>query len=239
MGNMIPYMVTDMVTIMCKLYYLPFVGGGMHIRWHGHSCFEIANGITMVLDPHDGRSLGIKPPSVSADIVLISHDHSDHNSFKTIRGSHKDVFSFVGEFDFNGLKIIGLQTDHDISGGTKRGKNVMYAMDIDGISICHCGDLGNMPDDAVMERIRGVDILFVPVGEIYTMDMDSVLRFIDEVGPRVIIPMHYRVGGLSIPVNPVEVFLDSIGYDVEHVGNEIDLSADELPSRTTVWVFSR
>jgi len=211
----------------------------MQIRWHGHSCFEITDSIVVVTDPHDGKSLGIAPPSASADVVLISHDHFDHNSFKTIRGSHKDVFAFVGEFDFNGSKFLGLETDHDEAGGAKRGKNVMYTMTLDDISMCHCGDLGNMPKDDVLERIAGVDILMVPVGGVYTMDLPNLVRFIEKVGPRVIIPMHYRVGGLSIPVNAVDPFLASFNYDVEHVGNEIDLSADELPTETTIWVFSR
>lgn len=211
----------------------------MKIRWHGHSCFEITDRVTIVTDPHDGRSLGIKPPSVSADVVLISHDHSDHNSFKTIKGTHKDVFAFSGDFEFKGLKFTGIQTDHDERGGAKRGKNVMYLMNIDGISICHCGDLGKIPEDDVLEKIKGVDILMVPVGEVYTMDMDSVLKFIGIIGPKVIVPMHYRVGGLSMPVNPVENFLDSVDLDIENVGNEIDVSSDELPAETAVWVFSR
>ena len=211
----------------------------MRIRWHGHACFEVADNVTIVVDPHDGRSLGIRPPSASADIVLMTHDHSDHNAFKVIRGTHKDVFSFAGEFIFEGLRFTGLQTDHDEFGGTKRGKNVMYLMNVDGISICHCGDLGNIPDDDVMDKIKGTDILMVPVGEVYTMNVTDVIRFIDMVEPRVIVPMHYRVGGLSLPVNSVDNFIDRTDWDVEHVGNEIDLSYDELPSERTIWVFSR
>ncbi|MDR2866656.1 MAG: MBL fold metallo-hydrolase [Methanomassiliicoccaceae archaeon] len=211
----------------------------MHIVWHGHSCFEINNGTVIVVDPHDGRSLGIKPPSAAADIVLISHDHFDHNSFKSIRGSHKDMFAFAGEFEFGGCVFEGLQSDHDGMGGTKRGKNVMYKMKIDGVTICHCGDLGNMPDDDVICKIRNTDILMVPVGGVYTMDTTDVIRFIDAVRPRIIIPMHYRVGGLSIPLNSVDSFINVVGHNVEYVGNEIDFSADELPQETTVWVFSR
>jgi L-ascorbate metabolism protein UlaG (beta-lactamase superfamily) len=211
----------------------------MQIRWHGHSCFEIADSVTVVTDPHDGKSLGIKPPSVSADVVLISHDHFDHNSFKTIRGSHKVVFAFVGEFEFNGQIFHGIETDHDEVNGKKRGKNVIYTTSMDGISICHCGDLGEIPSDNVLEQIAGVDILMVPVGGIYTMENPKLKTFIDKVGPRVIIPMHYRVGGLSIPLNSVDTFLESLDHSVEHVGNEIDVSLDELPSETTVWVFSR
>jgi L-ascorbate metabolism protein UlaG (beta-lactamase superfamily) len=211
----------------------------MQIRWHGHSCFEITDGIGVVIDPHDGRSLGIKPPSATADIVLMTHDHYDHNSFKNIRGDHKNVFAFTGEFDFKDVRFTGLLTDHDEFGGSKRGKNVMYMMNVDNVSICHCGDLGNIPENKVLDKIKGVDILMIPVGEVYTMDIKNVVKFIDIVKPRVIIPMHYRTGGLSIPVNPVDNFLDSVDYDVEHVGNEIDLSADELPDVTEVWLFSR
>ena len=224
----------------CKTYYLIAASVyEMQIRWHGHSCFEITDSITIVTDPHDGRSLGIMPPSASADVVLISHDHSDHNSFKTIRGSHKDVFAFVGEFEFNGSVFVGLETDHDDIDGIKRGKNVMYVMNVDGMSICHCGDIGNIPDEKVIKKIRGVDILMVPVGGVITIENKNLIKFLEAVRPRVIIPMHYRVGGLSIPLKDIDAFIDSVDYDVEHVGNEIDLSADELPNETTVWVFSR
>jgi len=192
-----------------------------------------------VTDPHDGKSLGIKPPSAEADVVLISHDHYDHNSFKSIIKPRKIVFAFVGEFNFEGFAFTGLQTDHDGAGGKKRGKNVMYAMTVDGISICHCGDIGKMPDDDVIEKIKGIDILMVPVGGVHTMDVEELVKFIDTVGPRVIVPMHYRVGGLSIPINSVDGFIDSIGLDVEQVGEEIDLSVDELPAERTIWLFSR
>jgi len=211
----------------------------MQIRWHGHSCFEISDDVSIVTDPHDGKSLGIWPPSLSADVVLITHDHFDHNSFKTIRGSHKVVFAFVGEFEYNGQRFVGIETDHDEVGGRKRGKNVMYSMTVDGISICHCGDLGNIPDDDVLEQIAGVDILMVPAGGVYTMELPKLKKFVEKVGPRVVVPMHYRVGGLSIPLNSVDTFLEAFDHDVEHVGNEIDLSADELPSETTIWLFSR
>jgi L-ascorbate metabolism protein UlaG (beta-lactamase superfamily) len=211
----------------------------MQIRWHGHSCFELADDVTVVTDPHGGKSLGIWPPSVSADVVLISHDHFDHNSFKTIRGTHKVVFAFVGEFEFNGQMFHGFGTHHDEVDGRKRGLNVIYTTTMDGISICHCGDLGDIPDDDILDQIAGVDILMVPVGGVLTMEMPKLKKFIEKVGPRVIIPMHYRVGGLSIPLNPVDTFLESMDHEVEHVGNEIDFSADELPSETTIWVFSR
>jgi L-ascorbate metabolism protein UlaG (beta-lactamase superfamily) len=183
--------------------------------------------------------LGIRPPSASADIVLMSHDHSDHNSFRTIRGSHKDVFAFVGKFEFNGHEFLGLETYHDDAGGTKRGKNVMYTFTLEGISICHCGDLGDVPSDDIIEQIAGIDILMVPVGGVYTMDLFDLIRFIRRVGPRIVIPMHYRVGGLSIPINAIDPFIGSADHDVDHVGNEIDFSADELPDETTIWVFSR
>ncbi|MCL2607659.1 MAG: MBL fold metallo-hydrolase [Methanomassiliicoccaceae archaeon] len=211
----------------------------MRVRWHGHSCFEIIGHVTIVTDPHDGKSLGIKPPSAEADIVLISHDHSDHNSFMSITGYRKIVFAFVGGFDFEGIKFTGLQTDHDDAGGKKRGKNVMYSMTIDGISICHCGDLGKMPDENVIEKIKGTDILMVPVGGIQTMDVEELIRFIDTVDPRVIVPMHYRIGGLSMPINSVDAFLDAMNIEAEQIGDEIDLSADELPAERTIWMFSR
>ena len=86
----------------------------MRVRWHGHSCFEFGDGdITVVVDPHDGRSIGIKPPAVSADVVLMTHNHYDHNAVRVVKGNHKDFMMTLGDFDACGLRVTGFPSFHD------------------------------------------------------------------------------------------------------------------------------
>jgi len=212
----------------------------MRIRWHGHSCFEFSNGeVTIIVDPHDGRSLGIKPPTASADVVLMTHDHYDHNASRVIKGEHQDFKGFLGETVVKGgIKICGLPSFHDYSNGSERGLNSIYYFSIDGISICHCGDLGCIPSEEVLEKIRGVDFLFLPVGEVYTMELSDVKRFIELVNPRIVVPMHYLVGGLSFRLSPLDLFLDMMPDEfVDFIGNELEIYSADLPKTKECWVF--
>lgn len=213
----------------------------MRIRWHGHSCFEFSDGeVTVVIDPHDGRSIGIKPPTATADVVLMTHNHYDHNAVRAIKGRHKDILSKDGVFFEKCMRFEGLSTFHDNSGGSERGKNTMYLFEMEGMSICHCGDLGAIPDDDVLNRIRNVDLLFVPTGEVFTMVIPEVKRFVEDVNPNVVVPMHYRVGGLSIPITPVDEFLNLIPEQaVDYIGNEIEFSRDDIDGMKQCWVFDR
>lgn len=210
----------------------------MKIVWHGHSCFEIDDGLVIVIDPHDGRSIGIKTPVVRADIVLVSHDHFDHNCVRIVRGE-PSVVREHGERTIRGLKITGLPTYHDADGGAKRGKNTIFCFELDGIRFCHCGDLGHMLSEEQLLAIGQVDVLFIPVGGVFTIDGGQARTLVGQLKPRVAIPMHFRFGGLSISINNLDPFLEGVPeWLVQHVGNEIDFTKDELPQSTEFWVFS-
>ena len=213
----------------------------MLVRWHGHACFEFSNGdTTIVIDPHDGRSLGIRAPAATANLVLMTHDHYDHNASRVIKGDHKDVKFLDGPMTFNDIEITGFPTWHDYSNGSERGGNTIYKFEMEGISIAHCGDLGCIPSNDVISAIKGVDFLFIPVGEVYTMLLPDVKKLIEMVNPLIIAPMHYMVGGLSFRLTPLDKFLDLIPADaVDFVGNEIDVVESELPDNKECWVFDR
>lgn len=217
------------------------VVGSMQIRWHGHSCFEFSDGeLTVVIDPHDGRSIGIKPPVANADVVLISHNHYDHNASRVIKGGFEPILSRNGLFNVKGMDFEGLPTFHDTSQGQCRGCNTMYLFEMDGIRICHCGDLGCIPDEDVLSRLRDIDILMVPTGEVFTMVMSDVKRFIELVNPTIVVPMHYRVGGLSIPISPLDDFLNMIPEEaIDYIGNVIDITPEDLTENKECWVFDR
>ncbi len=210
----------------------------MKIVWHGHSCFEIRDGITVVTDPHDGKSIGIKPPVVKADVVLVSHDHFDHNCIRIVKGDPQ-IVTDCEEKVIGDLKIRGVPTFHDKEEGSKRGKNTIFCFEMDGIKFCHCGDLGHLLTEKQAEAIGSVDILFIPVGGVFTIDSQDAKHVIETIKPSIVIPMHYHVGGLSISVDSIDSFLDGLPEeDVLGVGNEIDFNKEDMSSKTEYWVFS-
>ena len=97
----------------------------LRIRWHGHSCFEITNEITVVTDPHDGKSIDIHAPDVLGDIILVSHDHYDNNSVKSVEKEESIVVKDGRIKTVLGVKIRGVVSFHDESTGRKRGENII------------------------------------------------------------------------------------------------------------------
>lgn len=212
----------------------------MRIRWHGHSCFEIAGSTVVVTDPHDGKSIGIRTPKVTADVVLVSHDHFDHNCSRVVKGPDAAVITEPIMTVDRGVRIEGFEAYHDDQGGSKRGKVTLFKFELDGLSFCHLGDLGHVVDDSTAEHLAGVDILFVPVGDVFTIGPEAALQVIDKIRPKIAIPMHYRTQGLSLSIRPLQDFLALLdGSHIVKVGNEIDFVAEDLPeSGTDFWVFS-
>jgi len=210
----------------------------LQIRWHGHSCFEITNDMTVVTDPHDGRSIGIPTPSVAGDIILVSHDHFDHNSIKTVEKEDSKIIKDDRKRNISNIEIRGIETFHDEARGAKRGKNIMYKFTMEGVNFCHMGDLGHELDDETAQKIGDVDILFIPVGGNFTIDDKQAWNVINKIKPKIIIPMHYRIGGLSIPIAGIDPFLSRSRYKVLKVGNEIDIEKEDLPSEPEIWTFT-
>jgi L-ascorbate metabolism protein UlaG (beta-lactamase superfamily) len=212
----------------------------LRIRWHGHACFEIAGSVTIVTDPHDGKSLGIAPPKTKADLVLISHDHFDHNCVGLVSGPETSVIRKPVMTVERGVRVEGITAFHDSSGGAKRGQITLFKFELDGTTFCHLGDLGHDLDDAIVEKLSPVDILFVPVGDVFTVGPDSAKAVIESISPKVAVPMHYRMPGMTLSIQPIQSFLRLCDQkSIVKVGNEIDFSKDDLPETgTQIWVFS-
>lgn len=211
----------------------------MRLVWHMHSCFEINDQATVVMDPHDGRSIGVKPPSLKADVVTISHDHFDHNAVRVIKGDYV-VVKDVTPKNAKGVAIRGITGFHDDVNGDKRGKMNIFHLTLDGVRFCHLGDLGHMLSEAQVRELGEVDILFVPVGGVFTIDGAQAQSLVRMIGPKVAIPMHFRVGGLSMSIQNADGFLKGLPEDkVVRVGNEVEFEAEDLPEETEYWVFSQ
>ena len=192
------------------------------IRWHGQSFFEIvsSDGTTIVLDPHAIENFGRQ--SVKADIVVCSHPHSDHTHVEVVEGKPKVLYGVKDEkgdgkkFDWNAIdqtvkdvKIRTLGTFHDQMNGMQRGLNTIFILEFDGLKIAHLGDLGHTLSDAQLKKLGEVDVLFVPVGGVYTLNGEDAAIVVKQIKPRrYVIPMHYGTAVYD-DVLPVDEFLDN------------------------------
>jgi L-ascorbate metabolism protein UlaG (beta-lactamase superfamily) len=137
-----------------------------------------------------------------------------------------------------GVKIRGVVSFHDESAGRKRGENIIYVFTMDNISFCHLGDLGHELDEGAVRQIGDVDVLFIPIGGNFTIDAEKAWNVINGIKPKIVIPMHYKFGGLSLPIAEIDPFLAKNNFDVLHVGNEIDIGREDLPENPEIWIFT-
>jgi L-ascorbate metabolism protein UlaG (beta-lactamase superfamily) len=170
----------------------------LKIKWFGQSCFRFTaeNGTTIVVDPYH-NILGYKLPELDAHIVTTSHDHGDHNNVGAVKGDFVHIEG-SGTFSQEGIGIKGVQTFHDNVSGTKRGRNIVYNFMIDGLNVCHCGDLGHPLSLEQINEIGKVDILLLPVGGRATLDASGAADVMKQFNPAVVIPMHYRTKAMGI-----------------------------------------
>jgi L-ascorbate metabolism protein UlaG (beta-lactamase superfamily) len=191
----------------------------------------------VVFDPHDGRSIGIPPPSASAEFVFVSHEHFDHNAIRTVKGEPR-IIDEVLEDMVDGISIRTHVLPHDNMGGRKRGMVRVYRLEMDGVSFLFLGDVGVAPPKEVAEREREPSFMFIPVGGVFTIGPEEAVKWIEALEPRVAVPMHYRVGGLSLSIKPVEEFLSLVPWKILKVGKAVSFQKEDLPAETEVWVFS-
>lgn len=200
----------------------------MKIKYLGHSCFEIVSksGITIVTDPYTGVGYEL-PKGLRADIVTCSHGHFDHNY--TAGVACDTVLTSAGEQISKGVRFVGVECSHDEKGGFLRGKNIAFKAEIDGLTVCHLGDVGEPCNFALTEKIGKVDVLFVPVGGTYTVDTDGAKAYIHALAPTLTILMHYRPsdGRIDIADKPtvIQAFENEDGFVC--VGNILDIAECE------------
>lgn len=207
-------------------------------RWFGQACFEISDGKTIVTDPHDGDSVGLKPPDTEGDIVTVSHDHYDHASGKDMV-SKPDSILVEGARETEKASEIGLQafkTYHDKVGGDARGENTIFKFELDGLNICHLGDLGHKLELETVQKLRPVDVLLIPVGGKFTIDGREAAEITEELEPWVAIPMHYDIEGLEVPISSAKEFLGHLQGEYGILRKE-ELELDDLPEERIVCVL--
>lgn len=188
----------------------------MQISWKGQSCFQIIatpnknSQIKIVIDPFS-EEVGLRVPKLEADVLLVSHDHDDHNNVKAVSGS-PFLISGPGEYEIKGVFVQGVPSFHDNSQGKERGQNTIYSLETEDIRICHLGDLGQdeLTDDQ-LEKIGDVDILIIPVGGISTISAKEAVKIMAQIEPKITIPMHYQIPKAKSKLDGVDKFLKSLG----------------------------
>jgi len=213
----------------------------MEITYLGHSSFKIkGKKTTLITDPFDSTATGLKFPKSEAGIVTVSHDHPDHNATSQV-GGNPFIVNGPGEYEVQGVGIIGIPSFHDGEHGKLRGKNTIFHIEVDGVHILHLGDLGEMITDKEIEEAGKVDILFIPVGGHYTITAKEAVSIIKELEPLVVIPMHYNRSGLDQKVygelTPISTFLQLMGKEDAVPVSKFSITKDKLPEQMELVVL--
>ncbi|MBI4132772.1 MAG: MBL fold metallo-hydrolase [Candidatus Sungbacteria bacterium] len=207
----------------------------MTISWYGQSCFRIdTREATMAIDPFS-KEIGLTPPHFKADVLLLTHQHPDHANAGAIPGE-PFLVAGPGEYETRGISITGIPTFHDRKQGNERGLNTAYriALAAEGIVLAHLGDFGEEAlREETLEAIGDIDILFIPVGGTYTIDGETAAKVVNQIEPRLAIPMHYALAGLKVKLAPVDDFLKAYGTRGAERLQKLSLKKKELPEEET------
>ena len=201
----------------------------MRIRWYGQSAFLISAERTVFVDPF-GAMEGLAergmrfdyPPieGVEADLLLVTHEHGDHNAVEVVGGSPQILRSTAGTFDSPIGEVIAVASEHDDAAGTMRGPNTIFRFALDGLRLCHFGDFGQAELRVEQERAIGeVDVLFLPVGGGPTVGGESAAQVVRALRPRLVIPMHYRTEAVNFLDSP-DAFIEALGARLERIAED-------------------
>lgn len=216
----------------------------MQIIWHGQSFFQIIAARTkdasvfLAVDPFS-EDLGLRVPPVFADILLITHNHSDHNNIKAVQGS-PFVIDGPGEYEIKDVSIQGIPAFHDKSFGKERGRVTIYTITVENIRICHLADFGQkelFPEQ--IEDIGEVDILLIPVGGNYTIDSQAASEIISRLEPKIVIPMHYQLPKLKVKLDGLDKFLKVMGEKASEPLPKLTIKQKDLPTEGMKTIILR
>jgi L-ascorbate metabolism protein UlaG (beta-lactamase superfamily) len=208
----------------------------VNVRWYGQSAFLLSGSKRVFVDPFAPMNTlaaqGLRfdyPPieGVEADLLLVTHEHGDHNAVEAIGGS-PEVIRRAGTHESPVGEVVGVASEHDDVAGTKRGANTIFRFEVDGVAFCHLGDFGQpalRPEQR--EAIGGVDVLFVPVGGGPTIGGVAAAELVRALAPRLVVPMHYRTAAVNF-LEPPDEFLEALGLGVERLDTSEVVAEDLL-----------
>jgi L-ascorbate metabolism protein UlaG (beta-lactamase superfamily) len=211
----------------------------MKVKWLGHSCFLISSetGLRIITDPYyTGGGLNYPPVNEAADIVTVSHNHRDHNNIAAVRGK-PEVITGNGTKTAKGIQFQGIASHHDESQGKERGTNTIFCFTVDGIRLCHLGDLGHELSREEIAQIGNVDVLLIPIGGLFTINARVASKVADDLKPKVILPIHYKTPQCDFPIAGVEDFLAGKKNVKKLNSSEMEFKSGKLPETTEIVIL--
>jgi L-ascorbate metabolism protein UlaG (beta-lactamase superfamily) len=205
----------------------------MEITWLGQSCFRIKTTHGIVITDPCPPELGYPMGKLTARIVTVSHAHRDHNYVQGIGGEPK-VIDRPGEYEISDILIFGVATFHDAEQGKQRGKNVVYRIETDDLSVCHLGDLGHTIAAAQIEQLQNCDVLMIPVGGMFTVNGTTAAEIVRQLTPKAVIPMHYKTPQLKMELETVDRFLQEMGASSAVPQPKLSITRSSVPETTQV-----
>lgn len=214
----------------------------MKIQYFGHAAVGLTSraGVGVLLDPYEpgafGGKIGYGPIPGIWDMVIVSHEHLDHNH---VAPSHGDPIVIKGPASHMGVEVKSFTVKHGDAGGTVNFESRISSFVLDDIRVVHPGDMGKAPSPELAANLAGSELAFLPVGGHFTMGPGEAMEFVARVNPKVVVPVHYKTPQVNLPIRPLEDFLGAAGsLPVRKFSSgEVELTAGELPSRTEIWVL--
>ncbi len=205
----------------------------MEITWYGLSCFRITERkhATIVTDPF-GKSFGLPELKLKGDVVTVSHTAKGHNNISAV-GSKRHVLDGPGEYEIGGVFITGIATFDNNDGF----RNVVYVFDYDGLTVAHLGDMQQVPTQKQIEALEQVNVLLVPVGAGSSLNAAQATELVSMLEPNVVVPMHYKVLGVTLELETVDRFLKEMGVTDVREENSLKITSSRLPEETETVIL--
>lgn len=212
----------------------------MRIKWLGHAAFLITSekGLRIITDPYSPAFGGIRYKRIDeeADIVLVSHDHGDHNAVSDVRGKPV-VVRGPGYHRIRDIEIKGIESFHDDAKGKSRGPNTIFCFAVDEIKICHLGDLGHLLSPDQVRDIGEVNVLLIPVGGFFTIGPTEATHVVEALRPNIVIPMHFKTPKCDFPISGVDEFLKGKERVRREKRSEMEITKEALPEPVEIIVL--
>ena len=207
----------------------------MEIAWLGHSCFRLRTGdVAVITDPFPD-SIGLYMVESQALAVTVSHQHDNHSCWQSVGGDPM-VLQGPGEYELSGIYITGVMTPRG-EGDPEAKRNTAYLIEMENLRLCHLGDVSGALSVRQVEQLVPVDVLFLPVGGVCTVEMPQALEMVQRLEPRVVIPMHYRLPELQVELGGMDGFLREMGLRDVQPQVRLNISGSSLPREMRVVVL--
>ena len=201
----------------------------------GHACFRLrSEDLVVVTDPYPG-SVGLRPDTRTATVVTVSNSHPNHNNRLEVVGS-PTIFDSPGEYEYSGIAARGVMTTLK-DGQDQRERNVAYTIVMDNVNVCHLGDIATPLTTHQVEELQPVDILLAPAGGGCTLDLERILQLMQDLDPKIVIPMHYQIPGSTEPLGNLDAFLQLMGGSDVQPRRSLTVTTSSLPPNMQVTVL--